>query len=127
MRTGKGKKDPASAKKKSGVSRTSFKLALLHRLVRSLTKIRVSNKAIIGLAVALEYIICEMIEAAKLICDEEGRKKILTKHLYLAIRKDEELNVFTKHWVLKDGGVYPGSSFEQKQKNDKYKAPAPEL
>lgn len=122
MATGKGKKDPA-AKKASGGSKVIFKPAQLHRILRDKTKMRVSHKAIIGIAALLEYILGEIIEAAKLICDEENKRKIVSKHISLAIRKDEELNNLGRHWLIKEGGVCPTAQPESgKGKPEKVKA-----
>ncbi|KAI5191941.1 histone H2A [Nematocida sp. AWRm77] len=107
MGTGKGKKDPASAKKSSSSSKPVFKPAHLHRILRDRTKMRVSNKAIIATSTLLEYLLSEIVNVAKEICDEEHKKKIISKHISMAIRKDEELNTFGKKWVIKEGGVCP--------------------
>ncbi|KAI5189118.1 histone H2A [Nematocida minor] len=124
MGTGKGKKDPASAKKASNSSKVVFKPAQLHRILRDQTKMRVSHKAIVAIAALLEYILGEIIEAAKLICDEENKRKIVSKHISLAIRKDEELNNLGRHWLIKEGGVCPTAQMETKSKSDKSKTAA---
>ncbi|KAH9386695.1 histone H2A [Nematocida major] len=124
MGTGKGKKDPASAKKASNSSKVVFKPAQLHRILRDKTKMRVSHKAIVAIAALLEYVLGEIIEAAKLICDEENKRKIVSKYISLAIRKDDELNNLGKHWLIKEGGVCPTSQMETKSKGDKSKAAA---
>ncbi|KAI5185413.1 histone H2A [Nematocida homosporus] len=122
MGTGKGKKDPASAKKTSNSSKVIFKPAQLHRILRDKTKMRVSHKAIIAIAALLEYVLGEIIEAAKLICDEENKRKIVSKHISLAIRKDEELNNLGRHWLIKEGGVCPTAQMESsKSKSEKAK------
>ncbi|KAI5172923.1 histone H2A [Nematocida sp. LUAm3] len=121
MGTGKGKKDPASAKKATSGHKVIFKPAQLHRILRDKTKMRVSHKAIISIAALLEYVLGEIIEAAKVICDEEHKKKIVSKHISLAIRKDEELNNLGRHWLIKEGGVCPASQMESKSKAEKTK------
>lgn len=121
MGTGKGKKDPASAKKASSSSKVIFKPAQLHRILREKTKMRVSYKAIIAIAALLEYILGEIIEAAKLVCDEENKKKIIARHVSVAVRKDEELCNLGRHWLIKEGGVCPAPQMESKTKSDKVK------
>jgi len=123
MGTGKGKKDPASAKKASNSSKVIFKPAQLHRILRDKTKMRVSHKAIVATSVLLEYVLGEIIEAAKLICDEENKRKIVSRHVSLAIRKDEELNMLGRCWLIKEGGVCPAAGAESKNKTDKPKVP----
>ncbi|OAG32026.1 histone H2A [Nematocida displodere] len=122
MGTGKGKKDPASAKKASSSSKVIFKPAQLHRILRDKTKMRVSHKAIIAIAALLEYILGEIVEGAKVICDEEGKRKVVSKHISLSIRKDNELNNFGRNWLIKEGGVCPTAQMETKSKTDKFTA-----
>jgi histone H2A len=125
MGTGKGKKDPASAKKASS-AKAVFKPAQIHKVLRDKTKMRVSHKAIVGFAAYLEYIIGEIIETAKGVCEEEGRKKIVTKHISMAIRRDEELSRLGKNWIIKEGGVCPTHPPAEKGKTEKVK-PSQEL
>lgn len=123
MAVGKGKKDPASAKKASNSNKVVFKPAQLHRILRDQTKMRVSHKAIVAIAALLEYILGEIIEAAKIICDEENKRKIVSKHISMAIRKDDELNILGRHWLIKEGGVCPTAQMDTKSKSEKSKAP----
>ncbi|EHY64439.1 histone H2A [Nematocida ausubeli] len=120
--TGKGKKDPASAKKISNHNKPVFKTAQLHRMIREKTKMRVSHKAIVALGSVTEYTLGEIIEASKMICDEENKRKIVSRHLAIAIRKDEELYSLGRNWLIKEGGVCPSSQLESKTKSDKTKA-----
>lgn len=126
MVIGKGKKDLASAKKTSSTSKVIFKPAQLHRILRDKTKMRVSHKAIVAIAALLEYLLGEIIEAAKLICDEENKKKIVSKHISLAVRKDTELSYLGRNWLIKEGGVCPAPQLEGKGKTEKSK-PTQEL
>ncbi|EIJ87423.1 histone H2A [Nematocida parisii] len=117
MVVGKGKKDPASAKK---VNQTKpvFKTAQLHRMVRDKSKMRVSHKAIIAIGSVTEYTLGEIIEASKLICDEENKRKIVSRHLAIAIRKDEELYSLGRNWLIKEGGVCPNMEKKEKKKEE---------
>lgn len=121
MASGKGgKRDPASAKKSEKGGKVIFKPAQLHRILRDKTKMRVSHKAIVAVAALLEYVLGEIIEASTNMCSEEGKRKVVSKHISLAIRKDEELNILGKHWLIKEGGVLPTAVADTKrQKTEK--------
>ncbi|KAI5181664.1 histone H2A [Nematocida sp. AWRm80] len=120
MVVGKGKKDPASAKKASSSSKVIFKPAQIHRILKDKTKMRVSTKSIIAMSALLQYLVGEIIEAAKTICDEENKRKIVSKHIAMAIRRDDELNILGRRWLIKEGGVCPTQT-ESKSKSDKFK------
>lgn len=117
MGTGKGKKDPASAKKNSTSTKPVFKPAQLHRILREKTKMRVSHKAIVAMSSLLEYILNEIINVAREICDGENKRKIISRHISQAIRQDEELDSsIGSQWVIKEGGVCPSAPVDSKGK-----------
>lgn len=55
----------------------------------------------------LEYLVAEVIELAGTAAKQHKKKRITPRHLCLAIRKDEELNVLLKYVTISQGGVLP--------------------
>ena len=104
--TGKGKKDPATAKKESKTNnRQVFKYAQLRGFIKEVVKYRISKAAIILLDAAGRYILGEILDSSKTVCDEEGKRKISVRHLSTAIYKDKELRILGIHWLIKEGGI----------------------
>lgn len=98
-----GKKDPAlkSKNNKGGY----FKPAHLHSILHSRTGLRVSRSACLALSTGLTYMIVEIIEGSKNCAEEDGKKKILPRHINLCIGKDAEIAVFGKDWLIRGGGT----------------------
>ncbi|TBU19915.1 histone H2A [Hamiltosporidium tvaerminnensis] len=107
MASGKGgKKDPiTSSKREASDPRSVCKLNQLHRIIRTRTRMRVSQSACVAVAAGLVYLMGEILEGSKAAAEEEGKKKILPKHINLAICKDEELGHVGHDWLIKGGGV----------------------
>ena len=45
------------------------------------------------MAAILEYIIAEILELSAIVCKEQKKMRIIPKHIFIAIKKDEELKV----------------------------------
>ena len=59
------------------------------------------------LAAVLEYLTAEILELAGNAARDNKRKRIIPRHLSLAIRNDEELNELLKGVTIAEGGVLP--------------------
>lgn len=68
---------------------------------------RIGIGAPIYLAAVLEYLVAEILELAGNAARANKKKRIIPRHLQLAIRNDEELNKLLSNVVISRGGVLP--------------------
>lgn len=84
---------------------------LRNRRLRSNLKNDFHSNAIPGASVyatgVLEYLVAEVLELAGTASKQHKKKRITARHLCLAIRKDEELNLLLDNVTISQGGVVP--------------------
>ncbi|RUS23388.1 histone-fold-containing protein [Endogone sp. FLAS-F59071] len=68
---------------------------------------RIGAGAPVYLAAVLEYLTAEVVELAGNAARDNNKKRIIPRHLQLAIRNDEELNKLLQHVTISQGGVLP--------------------
>ena len=68
---------------------------------------RVGRGAGIFMAGALEYLTMEILDLAGRCATEHKKKRIIPRHLQLAVRNDDELNKLLCHAHIAHGGVLP--------------------
>lgn len=68
---------------------------------------RVSAKAGVLVASALETLIAELAEAAGDVCKEQGKKQIKPRHIMLAVKADDQLSELFGSSTISSGGVIP--------------------
>ncbi|XP_061537520.1 late histone H2A.2.2-like [Phycodurus eques] len=109
--SGRGK--TAASKSKTTVSRSvragiTFPVGRIHRLLRkgNYGK-RVGNGAAVYLSAILEYLCAEILELAGNASHDNKKHRITPRHILLAVKNDEELNMVLAGVTISDGGVIP--------------------
>ncbi|KAJ7933270.1 histone H2A [Mycena leptocephala] len=125
---GKSKDDKASKNQsRSFKAGFQFPVGRIHRLLkRGDYAQRVGAGAPVYLAAVLEYLAAEMLELAGNAAHDNKKRRIMPRHIQLAIRNDEELNKVTSRLrVITQGGVVPhidpallGTDKKMKKKKD---------
>ena len=68
---------------------------------------RLAAGAPVYLAAVLEYLCAEILELAGNAARDNKRSRIIPRHLQLAVRNDEELNILLGNVTIAAGGVLP--------------------
>ncbi|NXJ75542.1 H2AL protein, partial [Trogon melanurus] len=113
--SGRGKKHAAAGKpgavqKKSKTAKAGlqFPVGRVYRfLKRGNYAERIGPGAAIYLAAVLEYLSMEILELAGNAAQDNKKKRILPRHIQLAVRNDEELNKLFSGVTIAQGGVLP--------------------
>jgi len=103
------------------MSRSKSKRAGLHfpvgRIQRKLRQSkqakRVSEGAGIYLAAVLEYLTAEVLELAAVETFSERKKRIMPKHIMMAVRRDDELDEFLQRVTFAGTGVVPRAETQE--------------
>ena len=98
-----GKKDP----KKENIEDENaplFKPAHIKRIVKKMTKMRVSRDTLKACSAAVTAIMKEILDGGINCCKGEGKKKVSPRHINTAITSDVELRHFLKDYVIQSGG-----------------------
>ncbi|KAJ7888988.1 histone H2A [Mycena leptocephala] len=124
---GKSEDDKASKNQsRSFKAGLQFPVGRIHRLLkRGNYAQRVGAGAPLYLAAVLEYLAAEMLELAGNAAHDNKKRRIMPRHIQLAIRNDEELNKLLDSVVISQGGVVPhidpallGTDKKMKKKKD---------
>ncbi|KAI5170041.1 histone H2A [Pancytospora epiphaga] len=112
-----GKRDPK--REKGGDDRTNikFKPAHIKRIVKKLTKMRVSRDTLRACSAGVSYILREILDGGKDCCVNEGKKKMSPRHINSVITSDAELNGLLKNYVIQSGGGRQFTHSEITKKN----------
>ena len=102
---GGGDKETTSQSERAGLQ---FPVARIGRFLRKgkFTG-RVGLGAPVYLAAILEYLTAEILELAGNACRDNNKKRIVPRHIQLAVRNDEELNRLLGNVTIAQGGVMP--------------------
>lgn len=85
-----------------------FPVGRVHRLLKRGRYVkRIGNSAPVFLAAVMEYIIAEVLELAGNVTKDTKKKRILPRHINLAIQHDPELYELFGEITIAKGGVIP--------------------
>lgn len=107
--SGRGKgKAKAVRKSRSAKAGLQFPVSRVHRFLRkgNYSK-KIGSGASVYLAAVMEYLTAEVLELAGNASRDNKKKRIIPRHLLLAIRNDEELNNLLSKVTISQGGVLP--------------------
>ncbi|XP_067883973.1 histone H2AX-like [Heterodontus francisci] len=103
-----GGKARAKAKSRSSRAGLQFPVGRVHKLLRKGNYAeRVGAGAPVFLASVLEYLIAEILEVAGNAARDNKKHRIISRHLQLAVRNDEQLNKLLGGETIAQGGVLP--------------------
>ena len=103
----RGKKSGKSTSR-SAKAGLQFPVGRVHRHLRQgRYAARVGAGAPVYLAAVLEYLSAEILELAGNASRDNKKKRIIPRHIQLAVKNDEELNKFLGRATISAGGVMP--------------------
>lgn len=106
-KSGRGKSDkkPTSRSTKAGLQ---FPVGRVGRFMRDRrAAARIGAGAPVYMAAVLEYLCAEVLELAGNAARDNKKKRIIPRHIQLAVRNDEELNKLLGGVTIAGGGVLP--------------------
>ena len=103
--------EPQKAQRQSRSMRAGlqFPVGRIRRHMKQLLgpNMRVGAGAPVHMAAVLEYLSAELLELAGNAARDNKRTRIVPRHLQLAVRNDEELNILLRTVTIAGGGVLP--------------------
>jgi len=82
-------------------------LKILKDLKRGKYAKHIQKGAAVYCAASLEYLVAELVELAGQAARDNKKKRIIPRHLLLAIRNDDELNNLLGDVTIPEGGTFP--------------------
>ena len=96
------------AKSRSTRAGLQFPVGRIHRYLRKGNYAKqIGSGAPVYLAAVMEYLTAEILELAGNAARDNKKMRVIPRHLQLAIRNDEELNVLLAGVTIAQGGVLP--------------------
>ena len=109
-----------STKKRQSSSQRAGLIFPSRRVARKMKEVdgkRVGKTASVYAAAVLEYLVSEVLELSGNACKDNGKRRIIPRHIKLALDLDEELRALTKQSILPGAGVVPNAMFDKTKKD----------
>lgn len=111
------------ARTKSSRAGLSFPVLNVHRsLKKGHFANRIQMTASVYLSAVLEYMAAEVLELSGECAYKHQRKRIIPRHILLAVKQDQELSLLLKDAILSEGGVTPHIEYVLLQKKTTMKS-----
>lgn len=95
-------------KSRSSRAGLQFPVGRLHRALRKGNYAdRIGAGAPVYMGAVLEYLVAEILELSGNAATDNKKKRIVPRHILMAIKNDEELNRLLSHVTISEGGVLP--------------------
>lgn len=107
---GRGKSKSLRKKKQQSSERAGlqFPVGRIRRFMRENHYAdRIASGAPVYLAAVMEYLVAEVLELAGNAARDNKKKRIIPRHIQLAVRNDDELNKMLHDVTIAEGGVLP--------------------
>ena len=102
------KSSKSSSASRSARAGLQFPVGRVHRHLRQgRYASRVGAGAPVYMAAVLEYLTAEILELAGNAARDNKKRRIIPRHIQLAVRNDEELNRLLGNVTISQGGVLP--------------------
>uniref|UniRef100_A0A914RPZ2 Histone H2A n=1 Tax=Parascaris equorum TaxID=6256 RepID=A0A914RPZ2_PAREQ len=93
---------------KSARAGLQFPVTKFHRLMKEAHRAkRVTQSAAVYLSAVVEYLSAEILELSGNACRDNKRKRLVPRHILLAVKNDEELDKMCSKVTIRQGGVLP--------------------
>ncbi|KHN70726.1 Histone H2AX [Toxocara canis] len=93
---------------KSARAGLQFPVTKFHRLMKEAHRAkRVTQSAAVYLSAVVEYLSAEILELSGNACRDNKRKRLVPRHILLAVKNDEELDRMCSKVTIRQGGVLP--------------------
>lgn len=91
-------------------------VARFNRRIRKVSGLpRCGKPAAVYLTAVIEYMLSEVLESAGLIAKECKKHRITPRHINLAIRTDQELEILLRKTIISGGGVFTAPKGDAKE------------
>ena len=111
---------PKTSTSRSQRAGLTFPIGRAHRYLKAGRYApRIGAEAPIYMAAVLEYVIAEVLELAGNAAVDAKKKRIVPRHVQLALLNDEELGKLFSHVVIPGGGVKPDNVHADLEKKSK--------
>jgi histone H2A len=102
-RVKEGKSKGKSRTERAGIQ---FPVGRVHRQLRKAVNESISGGAPVYLAAVLEYLVAELLEMASNAAQDNRKKRIIPRHVTMAIYNDEEMHKLLPHVIISQGGPF---------------------